>query len=131
MKAEGFHGVQVRTEEFDRVVDLLRGDPALSRFEYYVGRPDRGWTGVFPRLIIRGPKVARSLSKHLHAHAFAFRTFGDDALLYEYYRNGERHDQYCSSPEAVRQLTDMDTELAEIVEQWEQGGLSAVEYRER
>ena len=131
MQGDCFHGVQLRTEDRERTSGLLRSDPALSKFEYYVGRPERGWVGVYPRLIVRGPKAARSLSKLLHTHSFAFRTFGDDALLYEYYRNGERHDQFCSSPEAVRQLTDMDAELAEIVEQWEQGGLSAVEYRER
>ncbi|HLG43356.1 MAG TPA: hypothetical protein VI643_08330, partial [Planctomycetota bacterium] len=108
MQGDCSHGVQVRTAEFDRTLDLLRGDPALSRFEYYVARPEGGWIGVYPRLIVRGPKAAKSLSKHLHTHAFAFRTFGNDALMYEYYRNGERHDQYCSSPEAVRQLTDMD-----------------------
>lgn len=117
--------------ERSRVISLLRVDPALSRFDYYVGPEGGQWVGVYPRLIVRGPKVAKSLSKHLKTHAFTFRTFGEGALLYEYYRNGERHDRYTSSPDAVRRMTDMDTGLAEIVEQWEEGMLSAVEYRRR
>jgi hypothetical protein len=126
-----YHNVQVRAAERERLIELLRRDPALSRFEYYVGPQEGPWLGVFPRLIIRGPKVAKGVSKHLRTHAFAFRTFGEGALLYEYYRNGERHDRYSSAPDVVRKGTDMDSELADIVEQWEEGILSAAEYRER
>lgn len=131
MSGACYHHVQVRTGDRNRLVELLRTDPALSRFEYYVGPGIGPWIGVYPRLILRGPKVAQGASKHLKTHAFAFRTFGEGVLLYEYYRNGERHDRYSSSPDAVRRLSDMDPELAEIVRQWEEGMLSADEYRER
>lgn len=126
-----YHSVQVRIGEKGPVVELLETDPALSLFDYFVGESVQGWVAVFPQRIDKGVKTAKSMSHKLHTDAFSLRTFAQDAFLYSYFRNGEKHDEYCSSPDVMKQLQDMDDEMASIVLQWEQGDLTAEEYRAR
>jgi hypothetical protein len=125
-----FHNVQIRVASSEPVIELLESDPALSMFEYFIGEGG-GWIAVLPQRIDKGVKTARSLSHKLHTDAFSFRTFSQDAFLYSYFRNGEKHDEFCSSPDVLKQLQEMDDEMAAIVLQWEQGDLTADEYRER
>lgn len=126
-----YHNVQVRSDAKQAVIDLLENDPALSLFEYFVSDPNNGWVAVLPQRIDKGVKTAKSLSHKLHTDAFSFRTYSQDAFLYAYFRNGEKHDEFCSSPGVMKQLQEMDDEMASIVLQWEQGDLSAEEYRDR
>lgn len=126
-----FHNVQVRLEEARPAIELLETDPALSLFEYWVGASAQGWVSVLPQRIDKGVKVAKSLSQKLHTDAFSLRTFSSDAFLYVYFRNGEKHDEFCSSPDGMQRLQEMDEEMASIVLQWEEGEITASEYRER
>jgi hypothetical protein len=126
-----FHSVQVRADKAEPLVELLEQDPMLSMFRHFVGPPNQGWVAVLPQRIDKGIKVAKSLSHKLHTDAFAIRTYSQDAFLYAYFRNGEKHDEYCSSPEVMKQLQEMDDEMAAIVQEWEQGGMSAEEYGSR
>jgi hypothetical protein len=126
-----YHSVQIRSGDAGAARELLDGDPALSMFEYLLSLPRNGWVTVLPKRIDKGRKTAKTLSLKLHTDGFFFRTYGSEAFLYSYFRNGEGHDEYCSRPDAVRDLQEMDDEMAAIVGEWEQGGISAAEYRER
>jgi hypothetical protein len=125
------HNVQVRHQDPAPIIELLEGDPMMSMFSYFVSAPADGWVSVLPQRIDKGLKVAKSLSQKLHTDTFCLRTYSEDAFLYAYFRNGEKHDEFCSSPQVLQQLQEMDDEMAAIVLQWEQGEISAEEYRER
>lgn len=126
-----FHSVHVRTEDEGGIHELLRLDPALRTMEFLVADLRNGWLSLYPKLILHGTKVAKRISGRHHTHAFAFRIYGKDALLYEYYRNGRLLDRFSSAPDEVREASEMDEDLEEVVARWENGELSAEEYRER
>lgn len=122
------HNVQVKASSAEPVLERISVDPVLSLFAFYVAEPVRGWVTVFPQRIDKGEKTAKLLSQKLKTDAFAFRVYLGESLMYAYFYAGELRDEYASAPDAMKESQEMDDELGDVVQKWEQGELSSAEY---
>jgi len=96
-----YTNIQVRSRDFERVVDSLRKTSTLPS---YVSKPcDRGWISVYPRATeSQDPKILRSiaesLSRDLETGVFGLLVHDSDLFFYVLFEEGRLADEYDSDP---------------------------------
>jgi hypothetical protein len=102
----GFYGsVQIRSEDRDSVRAAVERI-ATGRRRFLIGPPLGGWIGVYPSGSGQDFGVAKDLAARLPGELIAMLVHDNDIFAYEYYRDGDRIDQYDSIPDYFHEVSD-------------------------
>jgi WD40 repeat protein len=101
-----FYGsVQVRSDDRDGVRSAVE-EVSGKEQRFLLGPPLNGWVSIYPEGGGQDFGVVGELARRLRGEIVAMLVHDDDIFAYEYYRDGERVDQYNSVPDYFGEVSE-------------------------
>jgi hypothetical protein len=95
----GHYGsIQVRGCDREKLCAVL-AEIAGSKGKFLVGPLLRGWVGAYPNRGGQNPEIASAIAARLTSDLLYVGVHDDDILFYEFYKQGQLLDSYCSDPD--------------------------------